>query len=295
MAEASSEEKKLCNSFQKIKVTEEESDSPALKRLFGEGNKHETSVEILADDDGDVKEHGAEEELDGQENDLCMREYQTELAENAVKGYNTVICAPTGSGKTRVALHIIQEHLQKKEDAKVVFLARTVPLVKQQYSYLQRRLKDKYEVLKVTGGEYGCLEVHGLIKKYDVVVMTPQILLNHLNAVPNSSLKILTLIIFDECHHTQKNEIYNKLMQAYHKTKEETGGEKLPQIVGLTASFGIGNATTNVEGAYMNIVNICGNLDVTKISTVTKHVDEMLKHSPVPVEGNPVFTISSAL
>ncbi|XP_005104273.2 probable ATP-dependent RNA helicase DHX58, partial [Aplysia californica] len=73
-------------------------------------------------------------------------------------------------------------------------------------------------------------------------------------------------------------------MQAYHKTKEETGGEKLPQIVGLTASFGIGNATTNVEGAYMNIVNICGNLDVTKISTVTKHVDEMLKHSPVPVE-----------
>ena len=41
-----------------------------------------------------------------------MRKYQYELAAPALSGCNTIICAPTGSGKTRVALYIVQQHLQ---------------------------------------------------------------------------------------------------------------------------------------------------------------------------------------
>ncbi|XP_060594632.1 interferon-induced helicase C domain-containing protein 1-like, partial [Ruditapes philippinarum] len=41
-----------------------------------------------------------------------LREFHLELAENAVLGRNTIICAETGSGKTWVALHIVQQHLQ---------------------------------------------------------------------------------------------------------------------------------------------------------------------------------------
>ena len=47
--------------------------------------------------------------------DLLLREYQRELAKDALDGKNTIICAPTGSGKTRVATHIICEHLKKQE------------------------------------------------------------------------------------------------------------------------------------------------------------------------------------
>lgn len=43
---------------------------------------------------------------------LKLRNYQLELAEKAVQGDNTIICAETGSGKTWVALYIVKKHLE---------------------------------------------------------------------------------------------------------------------------------------------------------------------------------------
>ena len=50
---------------------------------------------------------------------MQLRGYQLELAERAVKGENTIVCAPTGSGKTWVALHIAEKHLQTFPNGKI--------------------------------------------------------------------------------------------------------------------------------------------------------------------------------
>lgn len=61
----------------------------------------------------------------------------------------------------------------------------------------------------------------------------------------------LSLIVIDECHHTNKGDVYNHIMMRYLKQKHKNARLKklqkqpvpLPQILGLTASPGVGGAT----------------------------------------------------
>lgn len=64
------------------------------------------------------------------EPDLTLRDYQMEVAKPALNGENIIICLPTGSGKTRVAVYITKDHLDKKkrasEPGKVIVLVNKV-------------------------------------------------------------------------------------------------------------------------------------------------------------------------
>uniref|UniRef100_A0A0B7AGU6 RNA helicase n=1 Tax=Arion vulgaris TaxID=1028688 RepID=A0A0B7AGU6_9EUPU len=241
--------------------------------------------------DGELSENEDEEVHNTGE--LGLRNYQNELAENALQGANTIIYAPTGSGKTRVATHIIAQHLKMSTgtNKKVAFLARTVPLATQQYKSLCKYLTE-YEICHIDGDCESNMSLHMLLPHNDIVVMTPMILVNHLTRKLLPNLGEFSMLIFDECHHTRKDEPYNTLMKSYIKSKQEicdanSRGKNLnitlPQIIGLTASIGI-EGTNNSAEAEKNILKLCGHLDASSISPVKRNIEELRRIVPVPIE-----------
>ncbi|XP_059177111.1 antiviral innate immune response receptor RIG-I-like isoform X2 [Physella acuta] len=222
--------------------------------------------------------------------DLVLRNYQEELAEKALEGFNTVICAPTGSGKTLVAAYIIFEHLKKgtsdtNSKIRVAFLARTVPLATQQYKFLNGYLPKAYKIELITGRSNDTMSLKSILKDNNVIVMTPMILQNNIKN-KHFRLSKFTLLVFDECHHTRKDEPYNEVMFSYISIKVR-GTEKqrnhLPQIVGLTASIGVEKAVVEKQ-AVESVKSVMANLDSPYLSTVKRFLQELQSVVPVPFE-----------
>uniref|UniRef100_A0A4W6FY25 RNA helicase n=1 Tax=Lates calcarifer TaxID=8187 RepID=A0A4W6FY25_LATCA len=217
-------------------------------------------------------------------NDIVLRDYQEEVARPALEGKNIIICLPTGSGKTRVAVYITKKHLDGRraegQSGKVVVLVNKIPLVEQHYSAeFLPFLRSSYKVERVSGDSQLKISFTEIVKKNDVIICTAQILENYLERSNSGedegvNLSDLTLIVIDECHHTQKGGVYNHIMMRYlkqkHKNrrlmKEQKEPVPLPQILGLTASPGVGGAT-KMEKAEEHILRICANLDASKIMT----------------------------
>lgn len=67
---------------------------------------------------------------DGETDDMVLRDYQMDVARPALEGKNIIICLPTGSGKTRVAVYVAKKHLDSRNaegrKGKVVVLVNKV-------------------------------------------------------------------------------------------------------------------------------------------------------------------------
>uniref|UniRef100_A0A3B4FU93 RNA helicase n=1 Tax=Pundamilia nyererei TaxID=303518 RepID=A0A3B4FU93_9CICH len=177
--------------------------------------------------------------------DFGLYTYQQEVVESALKGENIIIWLPTGGGKTRAAVYVAKKHLETTPNAKVIVLVNKVHLVDQHYNKeFEPHLGLRYAVRKVSG-ESDEKDFFGLVvQESDVVICTAQILYNALinkEEAKHVELSDITLLIIDECHHTHKESVYNKVMRLY--VEKKLKGEKpLPQILGLTASPGTGGA-----------------------------------------------------
>ncbi|XP_067017165.1 ATP-dependent RNA helicase DHX58-like isoform X3 [Acropora muricata] len=236
--------------------------------------------------------------------ELVLRKYQKELAGPAMEGKNTIICAPTNSGKTYVAIEIAKRHLDSyarnpdKSDAsgptrkpngndqpRVVFIVSTVNLVLQQKERFEAFLGDKYSVADISGTNCAEIPLKFLLQNNDVVVMTAMILVNALKATEKGNrveLRDISLLLFDECHHAHKDHPYNSIMEMYLALKSQAGHQqRLPQIVGLTASLGTGKAKS-AEKAKEHIILVSANLDAQEISTVKENREELEQYVNLP-------------
>ncbi|CAL8302864.1 unnamed protein product [Merluccius merluccius] len=215
--------------------------------------------------------------------DMNLRRYQEEVVQRALARENVIIWLPTGGGKTRAAVHVAKRHLETTPGAKVVVLVNKVHLVEQHFTKeFEPHLGRHYQLVPISGD---CEEKDffpEVLEGSDLIICTAQILENALansDEDKHAELSDITLLIIDECHHTHKEAVYNKIMRRYvsRKLKGET---KLPQILGLTASPGTGGART-LEKAVAHVLEICANLD-SAIVSADIHAPELEAMVPKP-------------
>ncbi|KAI6164182.1 hypothetical protein EDD17DRAFT_1562649 [Pisolithus thermaeus] len=204
------------------------------------------------------------------------RKYQEEIFIRA-QSSNIIAALDTGSGKTYISVLLIkwivlQPHTRGKV---VVFLVPKVALVEQQAAFITSQTPLRVRKF------HGRLDLElsdranwkAAFEGADVVVMTAQIFLNVLTH-SHWSIDRVSLIIFDECHHTRKNHAYNGIMREYFQVDPV----ERPKIFGMTAS-----PIWNPKDAEGSLQTLERNLDATVIA-VREHVSELLENSPRPVE-----------
>ncbi|CEF64380.1 Endoribonuclease Dicer [Strongyloides ratti] len=168
------------------------------------------------------------------------RPYQLEILEKAKKR-NVIVQLPTGSGKTYIGILMIKEvqYTVRKSISeggkRIFFVVNNVCLVEQQ----ARHIKNECEL--VVGELHGesSITVHDtdkiktFLEQHQVIVLTAQILLD-LICFSRISMEDISLLIFDECHHSMgKAHPYSNILSRYDKVPNE----KKPVILGLTASL----------------------------------------------------------
>ena len=183
---------------------------------------------------------------------LERREYQLQLAERALSAHS-LICLPTGLGKTTVSLLVTAARLHDV-GGKALLLAPTKPLVAQHADFYREALELSDDEIVVFTGEVRPEDRADRWADARVVLATPQVVENDL--VGNRiSLDSVTHCTFDECHRATGEYAYNYIAERYHADADD------PLVTGMSASPG------DDEEA---ILDVCRNLGIDNVEVMTE-------------------------
>ena len=180
------------------------------------------------------------------------RSYQTQLAD-AARDDHTLVCLPTGLGKTTVSLLVTADRLASV-GGKVLFLAPTKPLVQQHAEFYREALDMPDEAVVVFTGEIRPEDRADRWTDAQIVIATPQVVENDLVG-SRISLANVTHLTFDECHRATGEYAYVYIAERYHADAEN------PLVTGMSASPG---------GDKQAILTVCRNLGLDEVEVMTE-------------------------
>ncbi|KYH27039.1 ATP-dependent RNA helicase SrmB [Halalkalicoccus paucihalophilus] len=189
------------------------------------------------------------------------RLYQIQLAGKA-KTAHTLVCLPTGLGKTTVSLLVTAERFNDL-GGKSLFLAPTKPLVEQHAEFYRDALEIPDEEIVVFTGEVRPDDRAALWDDARVVIATPQVIENDLVG-GRISLAEVTHLTFDECHRATGDYSYVYIAERYH------GDANDPLVTGMSASPG---------GDEEAILEVCENLGITEVEVMTEDDSDVAEYT----------------
>ncbi|KAK7488765.1 hypothetical protein BaRGS_00020062 [Batillaria attramentaria] len=188
--------------------------------------------------------------------EITLRPYQEELLVSARNGSNVLINLPTGTGKT----YLVLKYAQEVVGAWVLWFLG--------YDWRSSSTRGSNTSCRSSSRTYGVGKPLG-----------PAVEQGHV------SLSDFSLLVLDECHHARGGHPLRNLMNLYMDLKfsRPAGSVRLPQIMGLTASPGVGRAQGgDAEKALDYLLHLCARLDVQEICTVRDNKDDLAMYAHEP-------------
>ena len=260
---------------------EDNSDAPGAFSIF---NKNNLSNNFFGDKNINEEINEAKDQINDLEINnnfepkkikLKPRDYQEKIFEKA-KNQNSIIFVETGKGKTFISIMLMADLLgidinsdeKPKYDKKkkIIFFVCDTALVEQQKSQIQNILGVEVGTIQGKKDKKSKNDYDSFRKKWDslsIFVAIPSIIYKLLSCGFINIFQI-SMLIFDECHHTADDHPYNKIMKEfYFFYKKKLDHLKYPRIYGLTASpmkTGIKNDSLEIT-AYEALNKLSENLD----------------------------------
>lgn len=161
---------------------------------------------------------------------------------------NTLVVLPTGLGKTKLAILVAVNRLNKFQ-GKVLFLTPTKPLAGQIRDEFVESTTISDDEVVLFSGDVAPEKRGGLVETAKVIVSTPQTISNDIIS-KRLKLEDISLLVLDEAHRNVKEYDYTWLCKQYHRLGKNV------RIIGLTASPG-----DDLE----KIQNVCKNAFIEEI------------------------------
>ena len=191
--------------------------------------------------------------------DFVPRVYQINIA-STCKEKNTLVCLPTGTGKTKIGILAALERLNKFQESKVLVLTPTKPLAAQICNEFKNNTTINSEEVILLTGSISPKKRKEMYNSAKVIIATPQTIQQDLDNV-RISMKHFSLLIVDECHRSKENFSNTKVAKYLIEQSD------YPRILALTAS----------PGSSKEIIReVCSNLNIESIEIRTAQ-DEDIK------------------
>jgi len=190
------------------------------------------------------------------------RAYQIQAAQQVFDG-SCLVVMPTGLGKTAVQWMAMAETIHSK--GRVLLVAPTTGLVQQQARMAREYLELSEESIITLTGEIAPAKRQPLFENALIIIATPQVIRNDVQA-HRIDLGTIDLLIFDEAHHAVGNDAMAQVGDLYRNTLQG-------KTLACTASPGV------KEEAILEVVERLG-IDRMHVSRkedalVAPHVVEM--------------------
>lgn len=193
--------------------------------------------------------------------DYSIRSYQFKIVQKALF-LNTLVCLPTGLGKTFIAAAVMHNFFKWFPDGKIIFMAPTKPLVSQQIDACYKITGiDPDLTIELTGTQAPATRSR-LWKEKRVFFITPQILQNDLKNGMCTPEKFVCVIV-DEAHRATGNYAYCTSIKSIYRTNKSF------RILALSAT----------PGSDINTVQkVVDNLKISRIEIRTEDSPDILDY-----------------